>query len=145
MHSDRTLTALGNILRNIDLAEQFTRDIPIEQFIADNLRLYATIRVLEIVSEASRRVPDDVKKKASGGALATNRGGRKRLSARLRRCRCGGNLGDGADWFHGPAQRGRGRIGPGRLALARQHDKATGRSPALGISDRRRRRRTAAL
>lgn len=63
MHSDRTLTALGNILRNIDLAEQFTRDIPIEQFIADNLRLYATIRVLEIVSEASRRVPDDVKER----------------------------------------------------------------------------------
>lgn len=61
MHSDRTRTALGDILRNIDLAEQFTRDIPIEQFVTDNLRLYATVRVLEIVSEASRRVPEEVK------------------------------------------------------------------------------------
>ena len=61
MLSDRARTALGEILRNIDLAEQFTRDIPVEQFVTDNLRLYATIRVLEIVSEASRRVPEEIK------------------------------------------------------------------------------------
>ena len=61
MLSDRARTALGEILRNIDLAEQFTRDIPVEQFVTDDLRLYATIRVLEIVSEASRRVPEEIK------------------------------------------------------------------------------------
>ena len=66
MLSDRAKTALGDILRNINLAEQFTRDIPVEQFITDNLRLYATIRVLEIVSEASRRVPEEIKARHPG-------------------------------------------------------------------------------
>jgi uncharacterized protein with HEPN domain len=73
MLSDRARTALGDILRNINLAEQFTRDIPVEQFITDNLRLYATIRVLEIVSEASRRVPEEIKARHQ-----TCRGGKSR-------------------------------------------------------------------
>jgi uncharacterized protein with HEPN domain len=56
MPSDRARTALRDILRNIELAERFTQDLTVEQFVGDDLRVYATIRVLEIISEASRRL-----------------------------------------------------------------------------------------
>ena len=61
MPSDRVRAALGDILRNIDLAEDFARGLTVEQFMADILRLYATTRALEVVSEAARRLPDDLK------------------------------------------------------------------------------------
>lgn len=61
MPSDRARAALGDILRNIDLAEDFARDFAVEQFMADIQRVYATTRALEIISEASRRLSDDLK------------------------------------------------------------------------------------
>jgi uncharacterized protein with HEPN domain len=61
MHSDRTRAALADVLRNIKLAESFARDVPLQQFMDDVLRVYATTRALEIISEASRRLPDDLK------------------------------------------------------------------------------------
>lgn len=61
MPSDRASAALGDIHRNIDLAEGFARNVTVEQFTADILRIYATTRALEIISEASRRRPDDIK------------------------------------------------------------------------------------
>jgi uncharacterized protein with HEPN domain len=61
MPSDRAKAALRDILHNIELAESFAKDVTVEQFIDDVLRLYATTRALEIISEASRRLPDDMK------------------------------------------------------------------------------------
>jgi uncharacterized protein with HEPN domain len=61
MHSDRAKAALRDILRNIQLAESFAKDVTIEQFIDDVLRIYGTTRALEIISEASRRLPDELK------------------------------------------------------------------------------------
>ena len=61
MHSDRARAALVDILRNIELAESFVDDITLEQFADDVLRVYATTRALKIISEASRRLPDDLK------------------------------------------------------------------------------------
>lgn len=61
MPSDRASAVLGDIRRNIDLAEGFARNVTVEQFMADILRIYATTRALEIISEASRRLPDDMK------------------------------------------------------------------------------------
>lgn len=61
MPSDRASAVLGDIRRNIDLAEGFARNVTVEQFMADILRIYATTRALEIISEASRRLPDDLK------------------------------------------------------------------------------------
>lgn len=61
MPSDRARAALGDILRNIDLAEDFARALTVEQFMADIQRVYATTRALETISEASRRMPDDLK------------------------------------------------------------------------------------
>jgi uncharacterized protein with HEPN domain len=61
MHSDRARTALVDILQNIEHVESFARNLAIEQFVDDDLRIYATIRALEIISEASRRLPDELK------------------------------------------------------------------------------------
>ena len=61
MHSEKESGALRDILRNIKLAEQFARDHTVETLQADEKTLYAVVRSLEIISEASRRVSDDVK------------------------------------------------------------------------------------
>lgn len=43
------------------MAEGFVSGMTYEAFKDDNLRLYAVTRCLEIISEASRRLPDEVK------------------------------------------------------------------------------------
>src|ERR1039457_1470611 len=54
-------TALRDIARNIDLATQFVAGIDYEAFRDDTRTVYAVTRCLEIISEASRRLPDDLK------------------------------------------------------------------------------------
>jgi uncharacterized protein with HEPN domain len=61
MHSDRTSGTLRDILHHIDLATTFTEGFDRETFSADLRAVYAVTRCLEIISEASRRLPDDVK------------------------------------------------------------------------------------
>jgi uncharacterized protein with HEPN domain len=46
---------------NIVLAHEFAGQLTYEAFSGDTLRLYAVIRCLEIISEASRRLSDDLK------------------------------------------------------------------------------------
>ena len=54
------------MLRHIDLAEQFARGHSYES-LRDNLQaLYAVIRSLEIISEASRRLSDELKARHAG-------------------------------------------------------------------------------
>jgi uncharacterized protein with HEPN domain len=61
MPSKRVETPLRDIVHHIDLAEQFVADIDYTAF-RDDLRLvYAVTRCLEIISEASRRLPDELK------------------------------------------------------------------------------------
>ena len=53
--------ALGDMLRHIDLAERFAHGLD-EEALSNNLQaLYAVIRSLEIISEASRRLSDELK------------------------------------------------------------------------------------
>src|SRR5579883_2212638 len=52
---------LNDILHNIDLAESFIAGLDYDAFHSDRLRVYGVIRCLEIISEASRRLPDDLK------------------------------------------------------------------------------------
>jgi uncharacterized protein with HEPN domain len=61
MRFDRIAGVLLDILHQIDLAEQFIADLRQDEFERDVLRLYAVTRCLEIISEASRRLPDDLK------------------------------------------------------------------------------------
>src|SRR5437660_9769943 len=61
MHSDPEQNALRDILRQIDLAQNFTQDQDRDTFSADIMRVYAVTRCLEIISEASRRLSDALK------------------------------------------------------------------------------------
>jgi uncharacterized protein with HEPN domain len=47
--------------RHIDLAEEFLFGMSLKAFENDRLRQYAVVRCLEIISEASRRLPADLK------------------------------------------------------------------------------------
>jgi uncharacterized protein with HEPN domain len=61
MLSSAATAALRDIAHPIDLAIQFTEDFDYEAFVAAPRTIYAVTRCLEIISEASRRLPDDLK------------------------------------------------------------------------------------
>ena len=63
MPSNRAIGALAHILHNIALAHSFVRDMGYEDFRADTRTVYAVTRCLEIISEASRRLPNDLKQR----------------------------------------------------------------------------------
>jgi uncharacterized protein with HEPN domain len=63
MRSDREHSALVDILHNIALAEEFVRGQVFETFRDDLMRVYAVTRCLEIISEASRRLSDELKQR----------------------------------------------------------------------------------
>src|SRR5688572_17280801 len=52
---------LHEIRQHIQLASSFVEGYTFENFKADRRTVYATIRCLEIISEASRRLPDEFK------------------------------------------------------------------------------------
>ena len=54
-------TALRDILHHIDLAADFATGFDRDSFKHDTKTVYAVTRCLEIISEASRRLPDDLK------------------------------------------------------------------------------------
>jgi uncharacterized protein with HEPN domain len=61
MPSNSTDAALRDIEHNIGLASQFVADLEYEAFRDDTRTLYAVTRCLEIISEASRRLPAEFK------------------------------------------------------------------------------------
>jgi uncharacterized protein with HEPN domain len=61
MRSDPALAALRDIAHHIELATGFVADMSFEAFRDDLCTFYAVTRCLEIISEASRRLPDDLK------------------------------------------------------------------------------------
>ncbi|WP_127519960.1 HepT-like ribonuclease domain-containing protein [Mesorhizobium sp. Z1-4] len=61
MPSEDAARILQTILHNIGLARRFVEGHTLESFAADERTIYAVTRCLEIVSEASRRLPDDIK------------------------------------------------------------------------------------
>jgi uncharacterized protein with HEPN domain len=48
-------------LDNIDAIAMFTAGLELERFATDRKTVYAVVRALEIVSEASRRLPMEIK------------------------------------------------------------------------------------
>ncbi|MGK7878485.1 MAG: DUF86 domain-containing protein [Crocosphaera sp.] len=54
---------LRDIKENIELARQFITNSSFDEFTNDRKTLYAVIRALEIISEASRRLPESFKQK----------------------------------------------------------------------------------
>jgi uncharacterized protein with HEPN domain len=61
MLSDGATAALRDMAYHIDLAVQFTTDLDYGAFHADLRSVYAVTRCLEIISEASRRLPAESK------------------------------------------------------------------------------------
>ena len=61
MPSERALPALRDIERHIDLAMGFVADLDYGAFREDTRTVYAVTRCLEIISEASRRLPNLMK------------------------------------------------------------------------------------
>ena len=61
MHFEQTDIALRDILHHIELAIHFVDGFDRETFKADVRTVYAVTRCLEIISEASRRLPDELK------------------------------------------------------------------------------------
>jgi uncharacterized protein with HEPN domain len=60
-HSRSPAPALRDILDNIDLARRFVAGYTLESYRVDPRTSYAVVRCLEIISEASRRLPEDLK------------------------------------------------------------------------------------
>ncbi len=61
MPSKSAETALRDMLYHIDLAERFVTGLDYAAFHDDERTVYAVTRCLEIVSEASRRLPEEMK------------------------------------------------------------------------------------
>jgi uncharacterized protein with HEPN domain len=61
MPSKQDADYLRDMLRHIEMAEQFTQGYSYENVRDDERTLFAVIRCLEIISEASRRLSDQLK------------------------------------------------------------------------------------
>jgi uncharacterized protein with HEPN domain len=61
MHSDTAIAALRDIEHHIALALHFAQGFDYDTFRDDPRTVYAVTRCLEIISEASRRLPDELK------------------------------------------------------------------------------------
>ncbi len=59
MHSERVEDALIGIRINIEAIRGFVDGMTYKSFAADLRTFYAVTRALEIISEASRRLPDE--------------------------------------------------------------------------------------
>jgi uncharacterized protein with HEPN domain len=57
---DRLSQNLLDIVENVEAALRFVKGVTKEEFVSDQMRRYAAVRALEIISEASRRVPEDI-------------------------------------------------------------------------------------
>jgi len=57
---DRLSQNLLDIVENVEAALRFVKGVTKEEFVSDQMRSYAAVRALEIISEASRRVPEDI-------------------------------------------------------------------------------------
>lgn len=61
MLSSAATDVMRDIAHHIDLALHFAAGFDYDTFCADPRTIYAVTRCLEIISEASRRLPDDLK------------------------------------------------------------------------------------
>src|SRR5947209_10738590 len=66
MHSKAVRAALSDLKENIELARSFVAGSDFARFKDDLKTFYAATRCLEIISEASRRLPIDMKGRHPG-------------------------------------------------------------------------------
>jgi uncharacterized protein with HEPN domain len=61
MPSKSPAQRLSDIVENVDAIDAFTAWMDFDAFAADRKTVYAVVRALEIISEASRRLPAELK------------------------------------------------------------------------------------
>jgi len=59
----QSIDYLNDIIDAIEKAEAFSRDMSMDEFLADEKTLYATVRAIEIIGEASKHVPERVRQR----------------------------------------------------------------------------------
>jgi uncharacterized protein with HEPN domain len=59
--AERIVTRLGHNLDNIGAVKEFTAGLSYEEWLSRREMVYAVVRALEIISEASRHLPEDLK------------------------------------------------------------------------------------
>ena len=52
---------IQDILDAIDAAADFTGGMPYDAFIEDRKTVYATVRAIQIIGEAAKKIPDDIR------------------------------------------------------------------------------------
>jgi uncharacterized protein with HEPN domain len=60
MPSRNPAQRLRDIAENIDAASQFIADLNLQLFLEDRKTFYAVVRALEIISEATRNLPEEI-------------------------------------------------------------------------------------
>ena len=71
MSAERTYTDyLVDILDAIGKTEQFIQGMTFDLFVQDEKTVFAVVRALEIIGEASKRIPQGDPEALSGGAMA---------------------------------------------------------------------------
>lgn len=55
------LIYLNDISKNIELTEKFIKDITFDNFSNDEKTQYAVIRSIEIIGEAAKKIPDEIR------------------------------------------------------------------------------------
>jgi hypothetical protein len=86
---------LEDILDAIEKATEFIQGMTYEQFAQDAKTVFAVIHALEIVGEATKQIPQSVKKQLSRSTLATNGRDARQVDSRLFWCELGGSLENG--------------------------------------------------
>jgi uncharacterized protein with HEPN domain len=61
MPSKNPAQRLADIIDNIDAIASFTGGMKLDDFTRDRKTVYAVTRALEIISEATRRIPDEIR------------------------------------------------------------------------------------
>ena len=74
---------LWDILNSADIAGSTIANITLAEFANDPIRRFAAERGVEVISEASRHLPDVMKGEGRPSAVATDRRHRQRSAARL--------------------------------------------------------------
>jgi uncharacterized protein with HEPN domain len=57
------LLSLTDILENTEKAERFVGSMPYDKFVATEMASYAVVRCLEIIGEAVKNIPEDIRAK----------------------------------------------------------------------------------